>query len=69
MSHLLKNLLTILNGCRVYLLETLRYSVTIETNKATRQKTTIDNDFVAPAGYDHEGGRHKIPAKNEKALN
>ena len=28
---------------------------TIETNKPTRQKTTIDNDYVAPAGYDHEG--------------
>ena len=42
---------------------------TIETNKLTRQNTTIDNDYMAPAGYDHEGGRHKTPAKNERAGN
>ena len=42
---------------------------TIETNKPTRQKTTINNDYVAPAGNDHEGGRHKIPAKNERVGN
>ena len=47
---------------------------TIETNKPTRQKTTSNNDYVAPAGYElmimsHGGSRHKIPAKNERAGN
>ena len=41
----------------------------IETNEPTRQKTTIDTDYMAPASYDQEGGRHKIPAKNERAGN
>ena len=41
----------------------------IETKETTRQKTAIDADYMAPAGYDHEGGRHKIPAKNERVRN
>ena len=41
----------------------------IETNEPTRQKTTINTDYMAPAGYDHEGGRPKIPAENERAGN
>ena len=41
----------------------------IEINKPTWQKTTIDNDYVAPASYDHEGGRHKIPTRNKRTGN
>ena len=42
---------------------------TIETiNKPTRQKTTISNDYAASAGYDHEGGRHKIFQKLSSLL-
>ena len=64
----LKNLLTFVNGRLVCLLETLRHNVN-DTEKLInrldkRQQST-------PAGYDHEieSGRHKIPAKNERAGN
>ena len=39
-----------------------------------RQQSTTNNDYVVYAGYElmimsHEGGRHKISAKNERAGN